>query len=332
MDVLIWGLSAVMAMVFGVSGGAKLATLTRSAQTLRALRLDRWSVRPRVTVGSVALVELVLAGGLVTAGDSLRVAVVFGSLCATSTFLFVAVRATRLGSSDECGCFGDLLPTPVGGALIRRNGVLLAVVATLLVVCLDAANVPPPLAGGLPASLPALVLAILACGCSAAVFSASRQPAPVVRGEIGPGGAVVIAEDGEIVDPVQRALRGRAQLLVFVRRGCSSCEAVTSALRETPLRSVEARIITARGDGGEIEIERSGPPAGATVREHVDPAGLLATQVGAPATRPCAVLLTTGGEVLEPIAEGRDQVLQLMDAIVTADGAADGDRGRLEIA
>lgn len=333
MNVLVPGLTTVMALVLGLSGVSKLGALHHSQQTVRALRLDVGLVRPKALVAAIAVLECLLAGALATSAGALRVAVALACLGTTSIFLLVAVRAAKLGSSEECGCFGAVLPMRVGGALIRRAIVLTGVAATLVAVSASPEGVVVrSVAAGLGEAFPAVVLATVALGCGMVLAAGGWRAAQEERaspsvGVVDSGGAVIVAEDGEVVDPVQRALRGRAQLLVFVRPGCSSCEDVSAVLRATPLRSAEPRIIRTVGDGGHLALGRTDRPAAEAVREHVDPAGRVANHLRAPGPRPCAVLVTTAGRVLEPKAEGRDQVLRLIDAIAVAEGLARDDRG-----
>lgn len=332
MNVLVPGFSTVMALVLGFSGVSKLGALNLSEQTIRALRLEIGLMRPRAMVASIALVECLLAAGLATSAGPLRAAVASACLGTTSIFLLVAVRAVRLGSAEECGCFGAVLPLRVGGALVRRAIVLTGVAALLLLVSASPEGMAAPsIAADFGDAFAVVVVSTVALGCGIVLTAGggrAAQEKPIAQPDsaVESVGAVLVADDGEVVDPVQRALRGRAQLLVFVRPGCSSCEDVSAVLRDTPLRSVQPRIVRTVGDGGELPLQRTDRSAIEVVREHVDLAGRVAGQLHAPGPRPCAVLVTTGGRVLEPKAEGRDQVLRLIDAIAVAEGLSRDDR------
>lgn len=329
MDTLISGLGVVLALVFGVSGSTKLRALDRAEQSLDALRLTRWSFRPKAAVAIVCGVELVCAVGMLVTRGVWFMATGLAVWAITVVFLVVVTRAARLGSTQECGCFGDVLPSRVGSALTRRN---LALVFASSIV-LGAASISlltggaPSVLSAYPGSVGAIAIGVVAfvCGATVATNAVSDSP-PFPTSNVQPDDgvrAVVMAADGEVIDPVQRALRGRAQLLIFIRPTCSSCAEIVAALRSRPLGAVDALLIQAVGDGSTFAADEGEDATPVRVRSYADPAGRLAHQLGIPPSRPAAVLLTTQGTLLHPIAEGRDQALGLISAVREADVAGE---------
>ncbi len=319
MDTLISGLGFLLVLVLAFSGTAKLHASAAAERSVTALRLERWISRPRLAITSLALIELACAVCMVTGTGAVYLAAVVVAWAMTVGFLVVAVRASRLGSSEDCGCFGEMVASPVGTVMTRRNLALVTVASLSAVsafLCLVAGRTPSLFGGGVESAGAALV-AVLACIVGALGFAGSRHSArPAAREQVNPRGtpALVAALDGEVVDPLQRALRGRAQLLVFVRPGCSSCDDVTDAAQSSPLGEVEPRIVMAVGDGGHVPRDRSERAALA----HADLSGTLAEHLGLPAGRPAAALVTTEGRILMPFAEGREQVLDLISTVVAA--------------
>lgn len=319
MDTLISGLGSLLVLVLAFSGTAKLHASAAAERSVFALRLERWISRPRLAITSLALIELACAVCMVTGIGAVYLAAVVVAWAMTVGFLVVAVRASRLGSSEDCGCFGEMVASPVGAVMTRRNLALVAVASLSAVsafLCLVAGRTPSLFGGGVE-SAAAAVVAVLACTVGVLGFAGSRHPArPATREQKAPRGApaLVAASDGEVIDPVQRALRGRAQLLVFVRPGCASCDDVTDAAQSAPLGDVEARVVRAVGDGGHVSPDRTEHGSLA----HSDPSGLLAEHIGLPGGRPAAALVTTEGRILMPFAEGREQVLDLISTVVAA--------------
>ncbi len=313
------GSGTLLVLVLALSGAGKLRAPAAAQRTIQALRLGRLISRPRLAVTSLAVIELVCAGGMIAGTGAAYLVAVSTAWVMTVGFLVVAVRAARLGSSDECGCFGEIVSTPVGAAMTLRNIVLVVAASSAVgtaLVCFAAGRSSSLLGGGVE-SAGAAVVAILAVVSGGILFAGDRRPTVSSTEEHDAHRrvpALIAASDGEVIDPIQRALRGRAQLLVFVRPGCSSCDDVTDAVRSSDLGSVEARVIVTVGDGGEALRDRHGRAA----LEHTDPSGMLAQFIGLPDIRPAAALITTAGEVLMPFAERREQVLDLISVVAAA--------------
>ncbi|WP_022877445.1 MauE/DoxX family redox-associated membrane protein [Microbacterium sp. B19] len=308
----------VVAAVFAASGSGKLLDLRSAPATLRALRLS--GLPPRLVVACVAAVEVVLSVVLLLGTGPARVGAAAAALAVTLGFLAIGLRAQVRASTDDCGCFGRLASTRVGPAMTTRN-IALTVLAALALLGAVLSPLAPPVALSLVLSplLGVIVLvSIVAVGVVGATMWSPPTPAAPASGSV-PDAALITPEGGVVV-PRQRALRGRAQLLLFVRRGCSSCENLISRMtwdRELLETLVDVRLIVPVGDGSPLTAADEGL--------HADPSGEFAVALGIPGNRPVGVLLTTMGEILQPVAVGGDETATLVDTVLAA--AADARAG-----
>lgn len=302
--------TVVVIATFAVSGGSKLFDLRSAPSTLRALRIEH--LPARATVVAVAATEALVAVVLLLGTGPAVVSAAVGALMLSLIFLAVGLRAQARNSTDECGCFGRVASTRVGPAMTARNTALVVVTAIVVVGVLTEPAVSPLAAQvvGQPAASAALVLTALALG----VIGASLRPS---RPRSTAGGAVpdaaLITPEGGVVVPRQRALRGRAQLLLFVRRGCSSCENLIDRMtwdRDLLETLADVRLIVAVGDDAPLDDAGDGL--------HADPSGEFARALGIPGDRPAGVLLTTAGTLLLPIALGGEETASLVDSVLAA--------------
>ncbi len=306
-----------LAAVLTLSAAGKLAALRNAGATMGALRLPtRWA---RTVVAAVSTGELCLAIALLSTGGTALTTTAAVMTAAALVFLALGVRAHRLGSREDCGCFGALAASRIGVGMHVRNAVLVALGATVAVVAAmgDASSTAVETIVRTPA--PALVSALGVLG-TATLGAMIFRPAHQANAQNPHAGASLIGPDGVVVDPMQRALRGRAQLLVFVRPGCQSCvnaSATVAARREDLARIVDARVIVASGDG----VSASPPLDFDGDDVHIDIAGAVAEQFGASSARPTALLLGTDGQVLLPHAQGLDAVSTFIDVIVATSQA-----------
>lgn len=306
-----------LAAVLSLSAWGKLAALSRAGSTMAALRLStRW---PRTVVIAASAGELCLAVALLTTGGAALASSAVVMTSAALVFLLLGIRAHRLGSREDCGCFGTIAASRIGIGMHVRNGVLLALGATVVVVAAtgEAPSTAVETIVRTPAHALITALAVLGTAILGALILRSPQQADAQNPHVG---ASLLGPDGVVVDPMQRALRGRAQLLVFVRPGCQSCVRASAAItaRSAELaRIVDARVIVASGDG----VAASVPTDFSGDAVHVDIAGAFAERLGASSARPTALFLGTDGHVLMPHAQGLDEVSTLMDVIVAASHA-----------
>lgn len=306
----------IVATVFLVSGIGKLLDLDSAPATLRALRIS--GPPPRAVVAAVASSEIVAAVGLLLGTGFVAVCAAAAAVALALLFLAVGVRAQAHASTDECGCFGRLASTRVGPAMTARNAAL----TVLALLALAAGGNPhvPALAIRLVMSPPLAAVLVISAVAIAVIGATLRPSSGVVSAPQGRlRDAALITPEGAVVVPRQRALRGRAQLLLFVRRGCSSCENIIDRMawdRELLETLVDVRLIVAVGDDSAVSTAGEGL--------HADPSGEFAVALGIPADRPAGVLLTTSGELLRPIADGGEETAALIDTVLAAAADARG--------
>ncbi len=300
----------VVITTFAVSGASKLLDRDSAPATLRALRIEH--LPARATVVAVAAAEVLTAVGLLLGTGPLAAAAAVSALALSLVFLAVGLRAHARHSTDECGCFGRVASTRVGPWMTARNTALVIVSAIVAVGAFTMPAVWPVAAqvAAQPVASVALAVAALALAViGASLRPAGRRSAPV---DAVPDAALITPEGGVVV-PRQRALRGRAQLLLFVRRGCSSCENLIDRMtwdRDLLETLVDVRLIVPVGDGSPLDDAGDGL--------HADPSGEFAVALGIPGNRPAGVLLTTAGDLLLPIAVGGEETASLVDSVLAA--------------
>lgn len=302
-------LAFVVITTFAVSGASKLLDRDSAPATLRALRIEH--LPARATVVAVAATEVLTAVGLLLGTGPVAAAAAVAALALSLVFLAVGLRAQARHSTDECGCFGRVASTRVGPWMTARNTALVIVSA---IVAVGAFTMPAawPVAAQVAAQ-PVASAALAVAALALAVIGASLRPAGRRSAAVDAvPDAALITPDGGVVVPRQRALRGRAQLLLFVRRGCSSCENLIDRMtwdRDLLETLVDVRVIVPVGDGSALD-DADGL--------HVDPSGEFAVALGIPGNRPAGVLLTTAGDLLLPIAVGGEETASLVDTVLAA--------------
>lgn len=117
--------------MFGVSAIGKLRDADHGRRALTSLRID--VPAPLATAIGIIVVELLTALSLLLATGWLFLIASGAALALTTALLVVVIRTYRLGSHDDCGCFGEWLPARIGPALIVRN-IVLVILAVLLVI------------------------------------------------------------------------------------------------------------------------------------------------------------------------------------------------------
>lgn len=118
----------VLALVFLIAGGAKLADLRGTRKALREFGLPARAVAP--TSIALPLAELAIGGALI-ATTTARAASL-GAVVLLLTFALVIGRAVARGERPDCHCFGALHSAPAGWRALLRN-LLLASVAVAVV-------------------------------------------------------------------------------------------------------------------------------------------------------------------------------------------------------
>lgn len=318
-------LSLTLAAVFAASGVTKLRALPRSDETLNALRLP--VIAPRTLVGLLAGAELIIAIGVLFGRPVVAIGAGLAALL-SAAFLVVVARAHRLGSTDDCGCFGDAGHSRIGPRLIARNAVLLAIsLAFFTLVTIGSGDGVPSLFTALAAgdAGPVVTVIVAAAVAALAVFTFSSPPAdaaPVVPDrEVAPAMAriAVLDRDGRVRDLTLHA-RAKAQLAVFVKPGCQACTGVLDYLdtfgdEVAPVATVTV-IADAAAAASVTDLTTLAPYA-----EAIDVGGVVGEGLVGHRRRPIAALVATDGSIVEPVAEGRDQIIELIDVIRAAGSA-----------
>ncbi|QNA94113.1 hypothetical protein G4G29_05300 [Microbacterium sp. Se63.02b] len=101
-------LAVFLATVFAASALGKVRSADRGLTAFTALRIP---VRhPHTAAVSLIVLEAVMALGLLLTTGWLFVGFSSAALLLCTGLLIAVVRAHRLGSDDDCGCFGEWLP------------------------------------------------------------------------------------------------------------------------------------------------------------------------------------------------------------------------------
>lgn len=313
-------LAALLAVLYSVilaaSAVGKLGSSDRGRNSVTALRLRlpapaRWA-------GAVIVIETALAVGLVGSSDW---QLVFAATCTLLLFIGLTVlvaRAKRLGSDDECGCFGRWMPSRVGSRLLARNCAL-----TVGALVLAAATVLSVVQGehtGIPAQLVSLLSgdytwlrSLSACVlCAATVWFLVRSVDPASGRTDGdaPSGSTVALDPvkNEIVDVLSPG--PRARLLVFISPGCHACWTVTTRLKR------EHRGLTRIADVFTLAPGGAGHVNANTQETLIDVGDALSRGLGIGNARPVAVLVATTGDVVRPFALGTQEIDELLDVLL----------------
>ncbi|KJQ55073.1 MauE/DoxX family redox-associated membrane protein [Microbacterium sp. SA39] len=328
MMVFLVPLPVLLAVVFALSVIGKLRAADRGSAAFDALRIP---VRhPDAAAKALIAFETVVALGLVVTSGIVYVAFTLAAVALTAGLLIVVVRAHRLGVTDDCGCFGDLLPARIGPRLIVRNvaltvSALAAFGAAFFMWGIAGVRVGLPdilayepwaevalwtLAGSLPIAVTTWSIA------RAAVPAAPASP-PDARG----AGAVVLPASGEVLDLL--AAGARARIVVFVSPGCHACETALSSIRAVhePLDSVVDLFIVQRAVSGSTGIE-SAHALPRTARFALDIGGSLGAQLDIGVGTPVAALIGTDGFQAGPLAVGSEEIAQLVASILALAEAA----------
>jgi peroxiredoxin len=151
----------ILALIFAVSGAAKLADLAGSRRAAADFGLPRALAAPVGTL--LPFAELALAAALLPTATARWAAL--GALGLLAAFTVAIGLALARGRRPECRCFGRIAAEPIGWRTLARNGVL------LLLAGLAAWLGPGPSALGWLGGLSSLELVLLA-GTVAALLAA----------------------------------------------------------------------------------------------------------------------------------------------------------------
>lgn len=225
--------SIALALVFAAAGLAKLRQPGPVVDAFEKFRVPRlW--RNRTAARALALYELCLALGLLAADGSLFLLSAIASTVACGLFVVVTCRAWRRGEDFDCGCFGGAA-TPISGMLVLRNVVLLAGSGGAVVLASDGFGgvvraVQTFTAEDGTWGIVALFLVALATTLTAS--TPRRSVETLLASEAGALTATRLPDlyfTTHMGDPVrirEMLSDAPAHLVVLVRPGCRSCEAL----------------------------------------------------------------------------------------------------------
>lgn len=329
MSAFVVPLSVFLAVVFGLSVVGKLRSPDHGRASFDALQIP---VRyPHAAATAVIVAEAVVALALIVTSGWVFVGFAAAALVLTGALLVVVIRAHRRGVTDDCGCFGDWLPSAIGPSLIARNAMLTSASLALLVsafVTQELAGAPTGVLPALTSPSPSVMIAgaVLAAGVIAAsVWSiaraarsstASSSPASSSTAGSRPRGAgsVVVPVSGTIIDLL--APGPRARLLVFVSPGCHACKKALAALSaaQRPLTALVDVYVVQRATQGPTDVLPSHtlPPESLFA---LDVGGSLSAILDVGPGTPVAVLIGTDGQQAGPLASGSEETAELADSI-----------------
>lgn len=313
--------TVLLSAVFAVSAVGKLRSSDHGASAFSALRLPVPNARAAAL--ALVIVEALVAGGLVVSDGPIFVGFTLAAAVLTAAMLVAVVRAHRLGATDDCGCFGDWMPSAIGPRLIARN-VLLLVTALLAFLAAGSGWALSGVSVGLPRAFASATGALTAASAllaaaliAAVVWTMSRASSTAQRDTALPrgAGAVVLAESGRIVDLL--APGPRARVIVFVTEGCHACHDALRAIEEAgeTLGGVVDVYVAQRASEGAVDASPPHElPSGA--RFVIDVGGSLADSLAIGPGTPVAALVGTDGRQAGPLAVGSAEVHELVASIL----------------
>jgi peroxiredoxin/uncharacterized membrane protein YphA (DoxX/SURF4 family) len=155
----------VLAAVFAVAGGAKLADRRGSRESLERFGMPRRLLAP-ATIGLPAL-ELATAAALVPAATAYWGAA--AALVLLVSFSLAVARLLRRGEQADCHCFGALHSTPADHRVLVRNAGLAALAVFVLAAGAGEPGPDPGVTAGV------VVLGLACLGLAAFAWMVLRQ-------------------------------------------------------------------------------------------------------------------------------------------------------------
>lgn len=318
----------VLALVFAVSGAAKLMDARGTRRAMRDFGVPV-SIAP-VAAGALPVVEIASAALLLPRATAWWAAV--AAIALLLAFTTVVAWQLARGRRPDCHCFGSLSGGPIGARTLARNGLLLA--TAIGVAALNRDDVAlPAFATDEPALLATVVVLggvmLLGVGAQAALVYLTYQRLSRRLGEL--DSVVRTSHDraqrrlaGEVVPPVVgepapvlelpdlrgdlvdfASMRGRELLLVFIRPGCWACHAILPDLLERAAKPPA-------DDAGLIVVSRGSPDENGDLRQLgapvlLSPGASVAAAFGVAGT-PAALRIDGSGRIASELAIGIEQV------------------------
>lgn len=302
----------VLAAVLVAAGISKMGRSGAVLNTFENFGLPAVLRRRSVAI-MFPVLEIALGVLLVTTAGATWVLTAWVSVAVTAAFLYVTARALSRGEQFDCGCFGSSR-TPISLSIVVRNSLLfLAAIGTTVMASVGADSVPAVLAGFDADDWTWSAAALFLAGTTGAFFSSLRRSsaAASARQDGALTGSVLpdlyLLTVGQEPVRLHDMLEGRPRLLLLVRPGCPSCDALLRDPR--PLQdaldpTVELVLIVSGADDAfrmaHPELLEVALFGGWPLAEHLRVSAF-----------PAAVLVGAGGMALaEPVA-GRQAILDL---------------------
>lgn len=339
-DLVIDASTGLIAVVLLISGGAKVLAPAATLRGMVGLGVPR-PFQQRWIAIAFAVVELLVGFCLVFGAGPVRFAAALVALAMMLGFTGLVAGALARGADASCECFGALSRDSLDGWTLGRN--------ILFVLASVAAALAGPAAPSLLAAVQAIsglelallvtvwvALALIAVllrwalvergrarGTATALASASptragtAAAAPASGGELAIGSPIPKAElvnaEGMTL-PLDRLVRGRAVLLVFVKAGCGGCKPVGERFDDWLARigdTVELRVATSSRPK---EMAAQYPQFGDRVRYGALGARRALGIEGIPA----AIVLGHNGVIASPVARGIQEIEALVNGVEDA--------------
>jgi peroxiredoxin/uncharacterized membrane protein YphA (DoxX/SURF4 family) len=333
-----------LAVVFGVSGTAKLADLEGTRQAAAGFGLPAWAGRP-VAVALPA-VELAVAAALLPATTA--AAAGWAALGLLAVFSAVVAASLARGRRPACHCFGQIRPAPVGWRTLARNAALGAVAAFIAVAgwpdggaSLGQVGFAPAATriavGGLLAAVAALaVLVLVLLGRYGAVLHRLDQLQASVGGQ-DPAGArhrppaglpvgapapdfTLTGLDGEPLTLAALRAPGHPVLLMFGDPRCEPCQSLLPELARWQADQA-GRLTAALISRGTVAANRAEADRHRLRNVAVQRDQEVAAAYRYPGT-PSAVAVSADGRVASPVVSGPDAIRSLAATLLRQDGSA----------
>lgn len=339
-DLVIDASTGLIAVVLLISGGAKVLAPEATLRGMAGLGVPQPFQRRWIAV-AFAVVELLVGLALVFGAGPVRFGAALVALAMMLGFTGLVARALTRGTDASCECFGALSRDSLDGWTLGRNIVfVLASVAAVLagpaapsLLTVVAGAPGPELALLLTVWIALALIAVLlrwalvergrARAAEAALASASTvrpgmaSAAPASNGSLAIGSPIPRAElvnsEGMTL-PLDRLVRGRAVLLIFVKAGCGGCKPVGERFDDWLARigdTVELRVATSSRPK---EMAAQYPQFGDRVRY-----GALGVRraLGIEGI-PAAIVLGHNGVIASPVARGIQEIEALVNGVEAA--------------
>jgi len=324
---LLLALRLLLAAVFALAAGAKLAGRTNLRETAVGFGLPR-PFSPVAVL--LPVVELAVAAMLVPARTAWLGAL--GAVVLLAVFTAAIAAQLARGRRPECNCFGTVHAKPIGRATLARNALLLGCAAALVASGRDAGPsatawlgepVRAAVAGlGLLALAQAVLLAVVLrrYGRVLVRLDALEKDGGLRIGAAAPDFALPDL-DGERVALTDLRAPALPILLLFSHPACGPCAALLPEVARWQQEHV-GDLVVAVVSSGDLEDDRARAAEHGLTLVLRDDGDHVADEYGVTGT-PMALLVDADGRVASKLVVGADAIGALVASVVAAPLAED---------